>query len=270
MNLQKNIIYGPVKSRRLGCSLGVNLLSNRLKLCSLNCCYCQYGWTSKLIKSGKGYSEFFPSVQEVILALKDVFLNGNNFDYITFSGNGEPTLHPDFPEIIALVSQMKAYFRSDARLAILSNSTTCSNPELREALDKIDLPIMKLDVGNERAFHRINHGGSEVSFHSVVDGIKSMRRFVIQTMFVRGAVDNSTDIEVDSWIKTIHELNPLWIQIYTLDRAPAGEMLRKVTQPRLKQIAQRAEKKTGISIEVYDEKKSKGKNGSLEYERLLN
>ncbi len=259
INLQKNIIYGPVKSRRLGLSLGINLSPTTVKLCSLNCGYCQYGVTSRLINSGEGFEHFFPTVPEVILAMRDVFMKQNDFDFLTFSGNGEPTLHPDFPQIVDRILEMKAFFRSDIKLAILSNSTTCADPKIRETFSKIDLPIMKLDVGNENAFKRINHGASSVSFKSIVEGLKSLEWFVIQTMFVQGAINNSTDYEVDSWIERLQELNPLWVQICSLDRRPVNKKLEQIALSRLRQIAERTEKMTGLTIEVYDQIYSKEK-----------
>ncbi|MFQ5674387.1 MAG: radical SAM protein [bacterium] len=252
IELQKGIIYGPVTSRRLGRSLGLNLMPTTLKVCSLNCSYCQYGWTSKLTDSGDGYRNYFPTVQQILLNLKEVFEQRNDFDYLTFSGNGEPTLHPDFPQIVDRVFEMKAYFRSDVKLAILSNSTSCLDLKIRYALSKIDLPIMKLDVGNERAFKKINRAAPGVSFRSLVDGLKSLQWFVLQTMFVQGANDNTRDEEVETWIDALQEVHPLWIQIYSLDRVPAFSKLRKVPAEKLKQIAELAAKRTGLRVEVYD------------------
>lgn len=191
--------------------------------------------------------------------MRDVFMKQNDFDFLTFSGNGEPTLHPDFPQIVDRILEMKAFFRSDIKLAILSNSTTCADKKIRETFSKIDLPIMKLDVGNENAFKRINHGAPSVSFKSIVEGLKSLEWFVIQTMFVQGAINNSTDYEVDSWIERLQELNPLWVQIYSLDRTPANKKLEQVALSRLRQIAERTEKMTGLTIEVYDQIYSKEK-----------
>ncbi|NIR48212.1 radical SAM protein [candidate division KSB1 bacterium] len=252
IELQKSIIYGPVNSRRLGRSLGVNLLPTTFKMCSLNCSYCQYGWTSKMTRYGEDYREFFPSVQQVLLALKDA-LNGhpNDFDYITFSGNGEPTLHPDFSKIVDLVIETKAYLRSNAKTAILSNSTTCGEPRIKEALDKIDLPIMKLDVGNERAFRKVNHGIPPITLESIMEGLKSLNQYTVQSMFIQGVVDNSTDFEVNSWIEKLLELKPMGVQIYSLDRGAASNRLNRVQMERLEQIAELAEKRTGLKVDVF-------------------
>lgn len=251
LKLQRGIVYGPIESRRLGRSLGINLLPTSFKMCSLNCSYCQYGWTSRQTNSGKDYREQLPSIQEVVLALRKAFVIHEDFDYITFSGNGEPTLHPDFLEIVDTVQTIKAHFRPEAKLAILSNSTTCVDSVIREALKKIDLPIMKLDVGNEQAFKRMNHGIPPVTLESIVEGLKSLKKFVIQSMFVKGKIDNSSDWEVKSWIKRLRELRPSWVQIYSLDRGTASDHIQKVEKNRLNDIAKLAERMTGLRVEVF-------------------
>lgn len=252
LKLQKGIVYGPIKSRRLGRSLGINVLPTTFKLCSLNCSYCQYGWTKSQTNYGQEYKDKLPTLQEVVLALREAFSLHKDFEYITFSGNGEPTLHPDFPEIADVVHAMRTHFWPHVKLAILSNSTTCGATNIRKTLEKFDLPIMKLDVGNEQAFKKMNHGIPPVTLEGIVAGLKSLKKLVIQTMFVRGRIDNSSDWEVKSWIKRLEELKPSWVQIYTLDREAASEQLEKVKLSRLNEIAQMAETMTGLQVEVYD------------------
>lgn len=252
IKLQKGIVYGPVKSRRLGPSLGINLMPTNHKMCSLNCCYCQYGWTKIQANSGMEYRKQLPSLTEVILALRQSLEFHKDFDYITFSGNGEPTLHPDFPKIVDVIQKIRDQMLPDVKLALLSNSSTCSQPEVKKALERIDLPMMKLDVGNQLAFTRMNHGIPPVSLERIVEGLKSLKKFVIQSMFVRGKINNSTDWEVMSWIRRLKELKPLRVQIYSLDRGTASEGLEKVELSRLREIAQLAKKLTGLTVEVYD------------------
>jgi len=217
----------------------------------MNCCYCQYGWTDKFTNSGRGFSNLFPSLQDITLALEKAFETGRQFDYLTFSGNGEPTLHPDFPAIVDLVIEMKVDFRCDAKLAILSNSTTCGNPQIQSALAKIDQPMMKLDAGNQRTYARVNHGKPPVRYNDIVAGLRQLRMIVIQSMFVQGAIDNSTDSEVASWIETLKGLSPSQVQVYTLDRKPANGKLKKVSRERLQEIAGRAEQATSIQVGVF-------------------
>lgn len=251
--LQPHIIYGPVQSRRLGRSLGINLLPTSQKICSLNCSYCQYGWTDTVLPhtNGYGYHSLFPSPQSVILAVRDVLKHDHDFDFITFSGNGEPTLHPYFPQIVDMVLELKNTYCPDIQLALLSNSTTATAPRIRNALERIDLPIMKLDVGNERAFKRLNRAKHPVTYQRVIEGLKSLKRYVIQAMFVKGRVSNSTEPEVESWIEQLQKLRPEWVQIYSVDRGTADKRLQKVELPHLGEIAELAQARTGLTVEIY-------------------
>ena len=249
--LQQGIIYGPLKSRRLGRSLGINLLPTAFKLCSLNCSYCQYGWTKELTNCAEKYREYLPSVTDVTQSLAEVLRFHKEIDCLTFSGNGEPTLHPDFPEIMDETIRIKEKLMPQLKIAVLSNSTTCWSPKIKAALVKIDQPIMKLDVGNQASFKKMNHGPAPVTFDKIFDGLKSLSDITIQTMFVRGKGDNSTDQEVKSWINRLEEINPLWVQIYSLDRGTASDQLERVEPARLQEIANMAKEMTGLLIEVY-------------------
>ena len=249
--LQQGIIYGPLKSRRLGRSLGINLLPTAFKVCSLNCSYCQYGWTKELTNSAEKYRGYLPSVTDVTRPLAQALRFHKEIDYVTFSGNGEPTLHPDFPEIMDEALRIKEKLMPKVKIAVLSNSTTCWRPQIKEVLGKIDQPIMKLDVGNQVSFRKMNHGPTPVTFDKIFDGLKWLSDIAIQTMFVRGKVDNSTDQEVRSWINRLEEINPLWVQIYSLDRGTASDQLERVEPARLQEIANMAKQMTGLLIEVY-------------------
>ena len=231
--------------------MGINLLPTSFKLCSLNCSYCQYGWTKELTNNAEKYIGHLPSVPEISQELRQALKSLTELDYITLSGNGEPTLHPDFSEIIDAIFEIREKLMPALKIAGLSNSTTCWQPKTRQALKKIELPIMKLDVGNESAFNRMNHGPPPVTFSEVMKGLRAFEDIAIQTMFVRGRVDNSTDSEVMSWTERLVEINPLWVQIYSLDRSPASKQLKKVDNPRLQEIANMAKEMTGLLIEVY-------------------
>ncbi len=251
LELQDGIIYGPLHSRRLGRSLGVNLLSSHRKICSMDCCYCQYGWTDVQTNSATGYNQYFPSTQEVMLAVRAALNGPEKFDYLTFCGNGEPTLHPEFPVIVDLILAMIAFLRLDVKTAILSNSTTCNKPGVRDALRKIHLPIMKLDVGNQDSFARLNRCRSSVSFDEIVSGLQSLQHCMIQSMFVTGSVDNSAPAEVASWLTVLQDIAPVGVQVYSLDRQPASGGLRKVPRNRLNEIAALVRKQAGLAVEVY-------------------
>lgn len=250
LQLQPDIIYGPVRSRRLGLSLGLNLLPLSYKLCSMNCHYCQYGWTARLTNEATDCRDL-PSPAAVTHAVEEVLQAGQAFDYLTFSGNGEPTLHPDFPRIVDAIVKLRTAHQAKFKLALLSNGTTAGKQELQETLGKIDLPIMKLDAGNARMFKKINHPARLVRYEDVIRGLRSLQGIVIQTMFVRGSVDNSTDDEVAAWIDRLREIEPLWVQMYSLDRGTADHRLKQVPRARLEQIAARASLATGLKIDVF-------------------
>jgi wyosine [tRNA(Phe)-imidazoG37] synthetase (radical SAM superfamily) len=251
LDLQKNIIYGPVRSRRLGRSLGINLLPNDQKICTMNCRYCQYGWTEERIDNGVKSIQSLPSRTDIAAAVESALQSDLAFDVLTLCGNGEPTLHPDFAGIVKTINELKNIYRPASKLAILSNSTTCHRPEIRKALAHIDIPIMKLDAGNEEMFRKINRTSGVFRLSDIVDAIRSLRHYVIQSMFVKGAVDNTEPDEVNSWIDRLNTLKPSYVQIYSLDRGTPDKQLEKVSAAELRAIARTTELKTGFKIEIY-------------------
>ncbi len=252
LKLKEGIIYGPVNSRRLGFSLGINLLPTTYKLCSFNCLYCHYGWTNIHTGDAMAHLSDFPSVSQVKEALENwLVANRNPIDYITFSGNGEPSLHPDFDKMVEAALQVKEKYVTCAKLAILSNSTCLDNPRVLSGLSKLDVRIMKLDCGTEKTFLKLNHPCKNVLFENEVENLRKLDHIIIQTIFVEGAVDNTNDEEVEQWIKRLGYIRPKEVQIYTLDRPSADKSLIKVTKEKLIQIAQKAEDVTGISVRVF-------------------
>jgi wyosine [tRNA(Phe)-imidazoG37] synthetase (radical SAM superfamily) len=240
--LQKGILYGPVLSRRLGRSLGLNILPDEIKVCSLDCGYCQYSWTGLLSRHPAQLASFLPSRKDVRGALEAELLKlrrkGTPPDTITFSGNGEATLHPDFPAIAQDVRDLRDAHAPQCRTAILSNATTVDDPATRRALLLLDDPILKLDTARASTFEALNGPAKGVRFDAIVGGLKAMEgKFVLQALFVRGCVDNSTEEDVADWIELVSELHPRSVQVYTLDRGPADGRLRPVPAARLRAIA---------------------------------
>jgi len=255
IKLQKGIIYGPVMSRRLGRSLGINLLPDEIKVCSLNCAYCQYSWTGMLTADGKEAASFYPSREDVSDALDKIFIKMSEDntppDTVTFSGNGEATLHPEFPSIVDdLLEKVDKWFPA-CRTAALSNSTTLDKRQVFDALLKLDDSIMKLDAGNEAVFRILNRPARGISFDHVVAGLKEMGpRAVLQSMFVNGRVDNTTEENVDAWVEVVSSIKPRSVQVFTLDRGPADPGLRSVPMERLEEIAGRLAS-AGIEAEAF-------------------
>lgn len=250
--LQSGIIYGPVRSRRLGWSLGLNPLPVNYKLCSFNCVYCQYGWTPihtmDIADSCAGVPTPDDFAKELENALRKCY--EIQIDNITFSGNGEPTLHPEFEKLVDITKQLRDRYCPKANIAVLSNSSTANNDAVRRALAKLDLRIMKLDAGTSEIFRRINRPRHDVGYDTALKGLKSLGNIVLQTMFVDGAIQNAGDTEIGEWRDRVGEIQPIRAQIYSLHRPPAASGLLEVPGERLNEIAIRTEGSTGVRVEV--------------------
>ena len=249
--LQQGIIYGPIKSRRLGLSLGINLMPVDFKLCSFNCVYCHYGFTdTHTIDVSQSVLEI-PKPKEVQKALEDWLKEDKNINYITFSGNGEPTLHPDFEEIVKRVKKIRDEYVPEAKLAILSNSTGLGLPGVKKALSKLDLVIMKLDCGTPGMFSQINRPAKKVEYEDVVENLITLDKIIIQSVFVGGKITNTDPDEVEEWIEKIRYISPESAQIYSLDRPSASADFEKVDRYVLSKIAELARELSGIEVEVF-------------------
>lgn len=254
--LQQGVLYGPVQSRRLGRSLGLNILPDEIKVCSMDCGYCQYSWTGILSMHPAQYAGFLPSRAEVAGALEKMLKRlrsaGTPPDTLTFSGNGEATLHPDFAAIAGDVVALRDAYAPACRTAILTNSTTVHRPEIRQALLLLDDPILKLDAGREETFLRLNRPAKGVTFDGIVQGLRAMgNSAILQSLFVRGAVDNSTGDEVEAWASLVASINPRQVQIYTLDRGPADLGMLPVDGERLHAIADAVAGRCGVDARLY-------------------
>ena len=243
--LREETVFGPIRSRRLGSSLGINLLPVRGKLCNFDCIYCECGWNA----DGRG-DTVLPTAAQVRSALEDkllgLMLDGTPVDSITFSGDGEPTLNPEFPRIIDDTLRLRDAFYPGAKVSVLSNATRVHIPEVFEALRKVDNPIMKLDAPTDELAALINRPAGGYSVERVVDGLKRFEGdFVLQTMFLRAPVDVSDGGENTSgsrqeylfdtgspevllpWMDIVRTLRPRLIQVYTIDRPTPAQGLEK-------------------------------------------
>lgn len=247
--LQPSPIYGPVKSRRLGWSLGINICPARYKLCSFNCVYCQYGWTNICTLDGRNKLKDLPSTEDLYNSLEDLLLDSRQIDNLTFSGNGESTLHPYFDEMVDIAASLKGRYIPEAKLGILSNSSKLSDPMVYRALSKLDFRIMKLDAGDRDTFHRINMPCSDVRYEDILDGLKSLDNIIIQTMFVDGEPSNTGERSVYQWMERISEIKPEAVQIYSLHRPPAASSLIEADSQKLAAIAERTRAETGIPVD---------------------
>jgi wyosine [tRNA(Phe)-imidazoG37] synthetase (radical SAM superfamily) len=253
--LFNEIIFGPVKSRRLGRSLGINLLPEKTKYCNFDCIYCECGWNNK--EEMKKIKFFDKKTVSIALEtkLKDLQKIGIKPDYLTFAGNGEPTLHPDFPEIIKETAKIRDKFIPEAKIAVLSNSTTIHKENIAEALKIADQSILKLDSGFESTCKLINKPAGALNIDKLIKNLCSFKgNLTIQSMFLKGnyngqQINNASEKEVQKWLERIIEINPKSVMIYTIDRDTPATGLEKVDKNRLLQIAEKV-KQLGIKVRV--------------------
>ena len=241
----RQIIYGPVKSRRLGNSLGINLMPGSAKVCSFDCIYCECGLNDNKIGQMPKQDDIKLALKKALEVLKE---EKKPLDSITFSGNGEPTLHPDFEAIINSAIALRNQNFPQAKISVLSNSTLIDKPDIFRALSKVDNNILKLDSAIEDTM-RIIDQPNRASF-TVKWMLKHLKEFegnlIIQTIFISGEYkgkhfDNTTEEEITALISAYKEIKPKSIMIYALDRPAPVEKLDKIPLSKLKEIAERLE-----------------------------
>lgn len=249
-------IFGPIHSRRLGTSLGVNLTPDDGKICSFDCIYCEAGWNSQ----GPGTTGFAPV--DKVASLLDARLAqmrqaGDPLDVITFSGNGEPTLHPEFPAVVEQVTALRDKYYPQARVSVLTNSTRLGDPAVAEALLKVDNNILKLDSALTETIRLIDQPNNPgFSAEAVIDQLKQFAGTgIIQTMMLRGEfggrrVDNTTDAEVEALIAAYKAIAPREIMLYSIDRPTPARQLEKVSADELRAIGSRIAQATSIPVQV--------------------
>ena len=240
--LKNDVVYGPVNSRRLGKSLGINVLAANTKICSLNCLYCQYGYTRIKVRKINQLTNFFPVesiIQGLESRLKDDLCRP---DYLTFSGNGEATLHPDFPDLVSAVITLRNKYCPAARTAILSNGTRIGQPHIQVAFDEIDLKIIKLDCAAEDLYRHYNRPIIPFNLQQMVALLATMKNITVQALFTAGRSGNFSRDHLKIWIRTIIFIRPLMVQIYSLDRGYPSKHITKLNaedlQPLVDELAQ--------------------------------
>ncbi len=254
LETKKGCVYGPVHSRRLGSSLGINVLPRGFKVCSFDCVYCQYGWTRVVLSPGESSPRLpMATVPEVRQILREAFLRLSMINrlpqYVTLSGNGEPTLHPKFPDIVDVVIQVRDDMAPAVKTAILSNSSTLRSESVRRALRKLDLRIMKLDCGLSSHFLSFNKPAPGTNIEEITDALAQLSReapIVLQSLFAGGTSGNLNTDNIDRWIQRVAVINPTTVQVYTLDRGYPDKRLRPATAEQLDEICFRLES-AGIS-----------------------
>ena len=248
--LQEGVTYGPVRSRRLGRSLGVNLLPTTYKLCSFDCVYCQYGRTD--VRALCPEADHFPDKDAILRGVEiGLLMHGPDIDTLTFSGNGEPTLHPEFPAIVAEVRRLRNQMCPSVKLTLFSNSTTVHLPHIQETLALFDAPVMKLDAGDPTTLARINRPDPAVELACIVEGLKDVPGLITQSVLIDGPVTNLRGEPFEAWLRTLAEIQPTEIQIYSTDRPVAEPTVKRVSPATLRTIARAVERYTGVPVDAY-------------------
>lgn len=247
-------VFGPVHSRRLGVSLGINLLPADGKFCTFDCVYCECGFN----KDHKPHVAL-PTPEEVHQVLearlKDMQQSGPRPDVLTFAGNGEPTLHPQFPEIMEDVVRLRNHYFPNAKISVLSNATQILKPKVFEALMTVDNNIQKLDTVDLDYIRRVDRPTGHYDLQAIIDQLKAFRgHVIIQTMFMSGSsegvsVDNTTPQFVEPWLKVVREIAPKQVMIYTIDREAPDHDLRKADKAVLDRIGQQV-RDAGLEVSV--------------------
>jgi wyosine [tRNA(Phe)-imidazoG37] synthetase (radical SAM superfamily) len=250
------VVFGPVRSRRLGLSLGINLLPLHSKYCSFNCIYCECGWTPPVHEEELQLPSRARVAEALEKALQELVAENYIPDALTYAGNGEPTIHPEFPGIVEDTLALRDRYVPASRVTILSNSSRVHVPEVFRALLSLDDNIQKLDAGQERLFRLINNPVAPEDFERMVAGLAAFRgKVIIQSMFLRGEyrgeiIDNTADKEVSEWISRLKEIGPSRIMIYAVARATPVHRIERIPLAELERIAATAQA-SGLAVSVY-------------------
>lgn len=234
-----DIVFGPITSRRLGSSLGINLLPSKGKLCNFDCVYCECGWNEDGRCDGR-----LPSYEDVEKAMtsKIEVMSGKGvrIDSITFSGNGEPTMHPDFERIVELTLSLRDRYYPQAKVSVLSNAVLSGKESVVRALLKVDNPILKIDAGTDELIQKINKPVGVYRLDDVVRNLKAFEgNFIMQTMFLRSEDFDTVSTEaLAAWMEIVRELKPREIMVYTIDRETPDKSLSKYTVEEMKDFVQ--------------------------------
>lgn len=239
--LREETVFGPIQSRRLGTSLGINLLPEKGKICNFDCIYCECGWN----KDGRD-DTVIPSAAKVRNDLERMLLRlqkeGTQVDSITFSGDGEPTINPEFPQIIDDTLALRDLYAPSAKVSVLSNATRVHRPEVFAALCKVDNPIMKIDAPTNDLIQRINKPAPGYDVAVVVEALKQFNgNFVLQTCMLRSKeydFDSSRSEVIDGWMAIVRQLRPREIMVYTIDRPTPATGLEKFTVDEMRTLVQ--------------------------------
>lgn len=235
--MREEIVFGPIHSRRLGSSLGINLLPEKGKICNFDCIYCECGWNADG-REDKSIPDASQLESALSAKLAECRRNGVRIDSITFSGDGEPTLNPAFPEIIDITLALRDSYYPEAKVSVLSNATRLGVPEVAAALKKVDNAILKLDAPTNGLVRKINRPQGHYDVAEVVENMKRFGgAFVLQTMFLESDDFDSADPEsLSAWMDIVRTVKPREVMAYTIDRPTPMDRLRKISPERMEML----------------------------------
>ena len=255
--LFENTIIGPIRSRRLGNSLGINLLPLKRKFCTYDCIYCECGWNKDTIENKVELPTYDDVKQQLEKRINELKAEGVVVDSFTFAGNGEPTLHPDFVRVVDLVVEMRDKHYPNAVITLLTNATQLCKPEIYDALQKLDNPVLKLDAGMEAMRNSINKPTSErYSFEELVENlIRFGSKGIIQTLLLRGTnegkvISNVSEEDFTEYLNLLKKIRPKYVMLYAIDRATPEKDLEKLTIEELEFYAEKI-RNEDIDVKVY-------------------
>ncbi|MBO7227919.1 MAG: radical SAM protein [Bacteroidales bacterium] len=255
--LFENTIIGPIRSRRLGNSLGINLLPLKRKFCTYDCIYCECGWNKDTIENKVELPTYDDVKQQLEKRINELKAEGVVVDSFTFAGNGEPTLHPDFVRVVDLVVEMRDKHYPNAVITLLTNATQLCKPEIYDALQKLDNPVLKLDAGMEAMRNSINKPTSErYSFEELVENlIRFGSKGIIQTLLLRGTnegkvISNVSEEDFTEYLNLLKKIRPKYVMLYAIDRATPEKDLEKLTVEELEFYAEKI-RNEDIDVKVY-------------------
>lgn len=251
--LFEGIVFGPIQSRRLGVSLGINLLPPNSKICSFDCLYCECGFNFSSSEKYPTCEQVASAIEQRLQAMSD---NNERLDVITFAGNGEPTLHPEFEQIVDTTIALRNRYFPQVKISVLSNASRLADESVFRALNKVDNNILKLDSAIEATLRVINQPSNKhFSVENLVQKMSLFNgNFIMQTLFLKGMYngllfDNTTDEEIAAWLNVLKILKPKQVMIYSLDRKTPVEQLWRPSKETLYAIAQRV-KELGVEVSV--------------------
>jgi wyosine [tRNA(Phe)-imidazoG37] synthetase (radical SAM superfamily) len=251
-NLDCDIVYGPISSRRFGYSLGVNLLPSGQKVCNFDCLYCQCGWTPRFLAkqgfTGVAYPSLAEIERDIDVRFKGLREQGNLPHTVVFSGNGEPTLHPDFAKAVAVVERYCDQYLPEAQVGILTNGSQLRDSVVFQAVCALDLKSVKFDAGGEWLDRPLAH----YDLGELIPVWRELPNLTIQSFFCEGQFDNTVPLHVDPWLERLVQIQPRRLQIYTLDRVPPVPVIHKASSQTLGTIADKVKQRLQCAVEIYE------------------